>query len=250
MTTWTLAQPVLEVGVNHQGRDFIVGDLHGSLALLNQALTELEFNRQVDRLFSVGDLIDRGPSSAQLLDCLGESWFFACVGNHEAVLLDYMSSESPALAQNWQQFGGNWFLQLPRSVQQKMAATIRQYAHIAIEIQSSSGSADVGIVHADVPFQLDWHEFKQAVIAAEEDVVYQTLWSRQRGRGEIQTDIQGVRMMVCGHEIVAKAYKRGNVWLLDTGAYLSGVARGKLSILELPEILHEFRHSPRGCAEP
>ena len=240
MAAWRLIQPVLEVVANHQGRDFVVGDLHGSLELLTEALATLEFDRQVDRLFSVGDLIDRGPSSMQLLSWLGEPWFFACVGNHESVLLDYMNSESPNVAQNWQQFGGAWFFQLTRDEQLNIADKIRNHMHVAIEIQSSLGQPDVGIVHADVPYQLSWHEFKQSIAAQEEDVVYQTLWSRQRGRGELQSEVKGVRLVVCGHEIVAKAHKRANVWLLDTGAYLSGVARGKLSLLELPETLRDF----------
>src|SRR3546814_1255791 len=55
---------------NDIGRDFIVGDLHGCLDLLQAELTRIEFDRSKDRLFSVGDLVDRGPDS---MGCLRRS---------------------------------------------------------------------------------------------------------------------------------------------------------------------------------
>ncbi|MCW8994392.1 MAG: protein phosphatase, partial [Psychromonas sp.] len=48
---------------NDQGRDFFVGDIHGKYGLLMLALSNVNFNANVDRLFSVGDLIDRGEAS-------------------------------------------------------------------------------------------------------------------------------------------------------------------------------------------
>ncbi len=74
---------------NTTGRDFIVGDLHGCLDLLHAELTHIEFDPAVDRLFSVGDLIDRGPDSMGCLRLLREPWFFAVRGNHEEMLIDY-----------------------------------------------------------------------------------------------------------------------------------------------------------------
>lgn len=239
MTNLQLHQPVLTVAANVVGRDFVAGDLHGNLELLEHALSGIAFDEQRDRLFCVGDLIDRGRHSQQLIEWLAKPWFHACVGNHEAVLLDYEATRSSELAQNWQQFGGSWFFQLPRAMQRRIAKMVREHCYFAIEILSVQGTPETGIVHADVPYQLSWQEFKQA-LTTEEDIRYQTVWSRARGRGEVQTPVEGIQTLVCGHEIVAKAHKRANVWLLDTGAYLNGISRGKLSILELPGTLHEF----------
>jgi serine/threonine protein phosphatase 1 len=50
-------------GRNTAGRDLIVGDIHGCFARLQVALDELGFDPERDRLFSVGDLVDRGPDS-------------------------------------------------------------------------------------------------------------------------------------------------------------------------------------------
>ena len=55
---------------NALGRDFAVGDIHGSFSALQTALDTIEFNSEVDRLFSVGDLVDRGPESHHVLEWL------------------------------------------------------------------------------------------------------------------------------------------------------------------------------------
>ena len=60
---------------NQSGRDLIVGDIHGGFSRLQLALDAVHFNPVVDRLFCVGDLVDRGPESAQALDWLARPWF-------------------------------------------------------------------------------------------------------------------------------------------------------------------------------
>jgi len=52
---------------NTLGRDFVIGDLHGCFDLLERLMKAVDFNFDKDRLFSVGDLVDRGPYS---LSCL------------------------------------------------------------------------------------------------------------------------------------------------------------------------------------
>lgn len=85
MTTFHRTLPA-----NTTGRDFVVGDLHGCLDLLENALERQRFDKQCDRLLSVGDLIDRGPDSLGCLRLLREPWFHAVVGNHEDMLLSYL----------------------------------------------------------------------------------------------------------------------------------------------------------------
>ena len=53
---------------NDSGRDFVVGDLHGCFAQLRAELEARHFDPQRDRLFAVGDLVDRGPQSDRVLE--------------------------------------------------------------------------------------------------------------------------------------------------------------------------------------
>ena len=52
------------------GRDWVVGDVHGCFTTLREALLAIDFEHGRDRLFSVGDLIDRGPNSIEALEWL------------------------------------------------------------------------------------------------------------------------------------------------------------------------------------
>lgn len=76
--------------INTQGRDFIIGDLHGCRSMLDTLLEHVGFDAAKDRLFSVGDLVDRGPNSLECLDLLLEPWFYPVLGNHDAMLMAWI----------------------------------------------------------------------------------------------------------------------------------------------------------------
>ena len=78
-----------KINPNVDGRDFVVGDLHGCYDELICLLEHVHFNYEQDRVFCVGDLIDRGPKSEDCLKLLREPWFFSSLGNHESMYLDY-----------------------------------------------------------------------------------------------------------------------------------------------------------------
>src|SRR3546814_9235683 len=78
-----MTQPFLRVPANPAGRDVAVGDIHGHFSRLRQALDEFGFDPAHDRLFSVGDLVDRGHESESFMQWLDQPWFYTVQGNHE-----------------------------------------------------------------------------------------------------------------------------------------------------------------------
>jgi serine/threonine protein phosphatase 1 len=77
---------------NDQGRDFVIGDLHGCRPLLERLLDHVNFDPVSDRVFSTGDLVDRGPDVAGCLALLKEDWFHSVMGNHEWMLIRYLEA--------------------------------------------------------------------------------------------------------------------------------------------------------------
>ena len=71
---------------------WLMGDLHGCFALLMNRLRQLRFDPWADLLISVGDLIDRGPQSADCLGLLRCRWFRTVRGNHEQMALEALES--------------------------------------------------------------------------------------------------------------------------------------------------------------
>jgi len=106
----TLVTAVEHHPVNRTGRDFVVGDLHGCVDALRYLLREAAFDPSRDRLFSVGDLIDRGTQSEEALALLDKPWFYAVLGNHEDTLCAV--AEGRLRRQWWYGIGGTWAAQL------------------------------------------------------------------------------------------------------------------------------------------
>jgi serine/threonine protein phosphatase 1 len=68
---------------------YCVSDLHGHFDELMTLLEVIEFDSEVDRLFILGDIIDRGPQSAELLWWLmkeAPQSVHCLLGNHEDML--------------------------------------------------------------------------------------------------------------------------------------------------------------------
>jgi len=77
-------------------RIYAIGDIHGCYDKLRRLLDRIDIRWSRDTLVFLGDYIDRGPHSFEVLDCLIElkkqhpgSVFLK--GNHEAMFLDFLS---------------------------------------------------------------------------------------------------------------------------------------------------------------
>lgn len=94
------------VDVNSRGRDFVVGDIHGCYSLVEKFLNHVNFDTSRDRLFSCGDLVDRGPEPVKCLHMLYEPWYHQVCGNHEEMTVNYFNNvgDSDLYLQN----GGLW----------------------------------------------------------------------------------------------------------------------------------------------
>lgn len=80
---------------NMTGKYFAIGDIHGCISLLESLWDEIEstFDREKDTLVFIGDYIDRGPDSREVVDFiidLKNKMNVICLkGNHEQMLLTY-----------------------------------------------------------------------------------------------------------------------------------------------------------------
>ena len=203
---------------NKRGNDYVVGDIHGCLDALMLLLAKANFNPHRDRLFSVGDLVDRGDKSAQCLELLKKPWFFATRGNHEQLLLDHWKNpEKPP-------FDPRWLAGATDDMISEWSKMISKMPHV---IKVGTGRNSFYIMHAELWEQgqllsqemidaCDFHDAKQAR--------NKCLWSRHVigthwRLSRTKFHLPNLGRIFCGHTIVQIPIMVENAVYLDTGAF-------------------------------
>ena len=214
---------------NTVGKDYFVGDIHGCYEQLMEALEKIKFNPDVDRLISVGDLVDRGPDSVKCLNLLKELWFHAVSGNHEDMMIKSFRREWPT--HNYIQNGGKWFFHLPYEEQEQLVLLADTKMPLVIEVETGIGT--IGVIHANAPD--DWqkyHQLNDGEDFFDDALVEDTIWGRRRIYGNQSGRVKGIDYVVVGHTPVDYAIALDNIVYIDTGA----VYDGSLTILSVNEV--------------
>ncbi len=209
---------------NKIGRDFIIADLHGCYDMLMALLKDpnVQFDKTKDRLFSVGDLIDRGPDSQKCLSLLYEPWFHAVKGNHEN-MLEIIVQEGGDWHW-WKSNGGAWAEDVPLAELKEYASKINE---LPFAISVGEGEKRFNIVHAEfygADEDLDRGDYDSRA-------QMQMLWGRSiwedKNRGAKHP---GLSNTFCGHTIHKTIVRNGSFCNLDMGAFLGSADSGLIII--------------------
>jgi serine/threonine protein phosphatase 1 len=206
---------------NTSGRDFVVGDLHGCVDPLRALLHDVRFDPACDRLFSVGDLVDRGPASEAALDLLDQPWCFVVRGNHEDVLCAVARGRLPADA--WRRIGGDWGIRLPPARLREIAARVDTLPLVRV---IGDGPTRFNVLHAEffgTDAELDAGNYAQPVYT-------RLIWGRDLVQGLADPACQtGLSLTCSGHTPIREPVKIGAQWFIDTGAF---APNGRLTLVE------------------
>jgi serine/threonine protein phosphatase 1 len=213
-------------------RAYVVGDIHGRLDLLEDLLAKVhaELQHRPARktlLAFVGDLIDRGPNSAQVIERLrtyrrnGIQPVFL-LGNHEEVLLRILGGDETLVA-SWLQFGGLQCLDsygveparlrgrsVPDIIKIVQEAVPSNHVEFLESFIDSCRFGDFLFVHAGIRPGVELELQSQADMR----------WIREAFLFD-ETDHGFI--VVHGHTISEEVDDRPNRIGIDTGAYRTGV---------------------------
>lgn len=237
---------------NLQGRDFVIGDLHGCLPLLQRLLDRVNFDPAQDRLFSTGDLIDRGPFTPDCLRFLNEPWFFMVMGNHEWMLLKYLESrqinkQSDATLyalDNLVCNGGKWVLTYEEVTGQSLLDLQPQLKALPFILSvGHSGESDrFHVTHGDLLMDdgqmlsneridaledADNSPWNLAIFGANSDdeIVHAGIWSRRLfGEPSEYSSIkwlEDLSLVYVGHTITQKPRLVASHLFIDGGSFLA-----------------------------
>jgi calcineurin-like phosphoesterase family protein len=219
-------RPRLEGGL----RLYVIGDVHGRADLIEGVLSKIDADlarRSGENaiLVFVGDYVDRGPGSREVLDQLvarvRAHKTILLKGNHEAYLLEFL--QNPAILGDWRQYGGLQTLMsygLKPSLnpgeeeQRELARDLARalpWEHRALleALPTSFTCGDFFFVHAGVRPGVPLAQQK------EQDL----LWIRE---DFLLCEEDFGKVVVHGHTPVAAPDIRPNRINIDTGAYATG----------------------------
>ena len=227
---------------NRFGRDFIVGDLHGCYYELIELLNDVDFDFDTDRLFSVGDLIDRGPESIKCLSLLNEPYFFSVRGNHEDIFCQMVKADFKnfTLDQYWNvQNGGAWSKPYFESDSEDLTYWYNRLARLpmVIEVEGYKTQNPFWIVHAELwsrDYGLSPDNLHTFLTNATTNDVAALLWSRRfYKKDKVKSNINFPGPIYCGHTPVDAPFIHNGHINLDGGAGKSSEDKHAVSKLVL-----------------
>ena len=212
-------------------RVYSIGDIHGRLDLLEELhgmiLEDAAGHDGSKAIVYLGDFIDRGAQSKQVVDLLIEQpldGFEAIhlLGNHEQAMLDFM--EYPEAAAAWLSFGGQVTLLsygagLGRVQMGRQVQILRDELDARLPQSHREFLASCRLMHVEGSYCFA-HAGIRPGVPLEEQKAEDLMWIR----GEFCDSAEDHGCIVVhGHSITEEVEWRPNRIGIDTGAYYSGL---------------------------
>lgn len=241
---------------NEDGRDFVVGDLHGCLPDLIFLLKKVAFNESHDRLFSVGDLCDRGDYSMECLELMKRPWFHSVMGNHERGLLNYFEAIFMGFgnAENNALFckdGGEWInkeLKYYSVVSPRLFEVYRLLMDLPNLIVVGEDEKRFHVVHGELVTSnlitnKDIDSYFESLSNEDSETLTNNMTHGRRihrkhlSLEEMPMMHSGLSKTFCGHSIVRRPLLTLSHCFIDTGCFMD---EGYLSLVEVSnkELIH------------
>jgi serine/threonine protein phosphatase 1 len=211
-------------------RVYAIGDIHGRadlLRALHQLIHEDAYERQAPRnvVVYLGDYVDRGPASAEVIDILLDEPLpgferVHLAGNHEDTIIRFLSDTS--VAGMWLEYGGAATLhsygvkppaksdaELRRAQEELRESIPERHLRFMRELKLTHCEGDWFFVHAGV----------KPGVPLEAQQPKDALWIRGEFLG-CEDDFG--KIVVHGHTVTQEPDVRRNRIGIDTGAFMSG----------------------------
>lgn len=211
-------------------RIFVVGDLDGDLSRLKIKLDEHNFDPSCDTLISLGDIIDRGAESVQLVRFMQEINAHVVLGNHEHMMLEALLSRDIYAMRLWVQNGGSWHFEVNDI--RNLLDMCHWFKEQQLTITLDYRGYKIGFSHT-LPASWDWENTP----ANPKDCIFQLLWDRERFQKRLHHNNHGVDFSIHGHNSTESPIWIGNSLHIDTAYY------GMPTVMELSEVIALYSDS-------
>jgi len=209
-------------------RLYVIGDIHGRLDLLDRMIALINLDIRAGDgealIVTLGDYIDRGPNSREVLDRLLQNPFsgkyVALKGNHEALLQAFL--DDPTVGADWWRLGGVTTLR-SFGIAIKPRMTRRGFAHAAKQLREALSPQQIEFLGSLKRSLVSGRYFLchagvRPGVPLDSQNEEDLLWIRDEF---LSSEIDFGKIVVHGHTPVGEPEVLANRINIDTGAFLS-----------------------------
>ena len=234
---------------------WVIGDIHGYDKTFNALIKKLKI-KEKDIILCLGDLIDKGPGSLEVLKTVSKSnQIFSIRGNHEEMMRLSVSPKHGRMMKSWLKYGGLITLESFSKEETNQIEEARKWLSFIENLPTEIVLNKFRIVHAG-------YEDSEPL---EDQNNQQKMWGRTIF--QVETILDNARQIIVGHSPVQTLNRLGkdDIWIseitltdgrpsllcIDTGVFLEGNLYPRLTALNLTngqiitqEKLEDYRFNP------
>ncbi|MDA7949164.1 MAG: metallophosphoesterase [Hyphomicrobiaceae bacterium] len=239
--------PRVDEGIPAGLRLYVIGDIHGRIDLLSQTRAKIKADRAASgssancKLVYLGDYIDGGPSSREVIDAMiddepDDVEKITLIGNHERLLLDFLNDARTG--QKWLSVHGRTTLESYGVPVPKDQLNDSQFTTLQSALRDNLPKRHVDFIRSLRPYYICGdYAFVHAGIRPGLPISDQSLEDLLTIRSEFTSSgSKHEKIIVHGHTYSrlprVRAYRIG----IDTGSYMTG----KLTCLVLERDIYRF----------
>ncbi|MFC1504202.1 metallophosphoesterase family protein [Spirochaetota bacterium] len=196
----------------------VIGDVHGCIKTLELLYDKI---KEIGKIYCVGDLVDRGPASRDVIRFVKEHNIITTLGNHESLAINACARPDSEEYDLWYSQGGN-----------ETKISYQSESEFEKDIDWMKGmdlfftEGEHLICHAGVKQGLTLEQACDFIYSDDlDEIVSSIIWCRNIIRLEGHTQI-------CGHTPVRNVVKEEGYYNIDTGC----VYGGSLTAIIVPEM--------------
>lgn len=226
-------------------RTLVISDIHGELKLFEELLHVIDYNSQKDQLILLGDYIDRGPYSKEVLEKviqLKKDGALVLKGNHEDMMVKSLVLGEEKAWRNWTgRNGGDKTLESYGFSASEFIVNVEE-PFVKPDLHSDTLDNHLKFIQ-DLDYYVEWDDtiFVHAGVHPEKKIEetdpYELIWIRD----VFHNGYVGEKTVIFGHTPSKNLHKDVNdhsIFFGDNkiiGIDGAAVYGGQLNCLELPE---------------
>lgn len=188
-------------------RQFVIADIHGQEEKLLEVFQKANFNHNKDQLICLGDIVDRGPNSKQVIEIMMTiKNLILILGNHDLCFVEWMMFKHAS--ETWKSCGGQ------QTINSFNNDDMIPYINFFSKAKPYHIDKNRFFTHGCIPYNFEQAEIFDFMMdrSLARQIVFKNVWNRYP-----------YSEVFLGHTVIGnEPIHYDKFWLMDTGAGFGG----------------------------